>query len=139
MIVYSNPILLPILSSSVMRATQGGMTAITAPLLNPYITANAMINCADWPVAPSIANGIDAVICVEGEAMRVLEGSQRAKQKSPDSSDAGVSVLNGPMRSARRGGKRRPRTEAPLRIAREVEKDVVDDAPVVTSDRVASE
>lgn len=69
-IVYNNPILLPILSTSVIRATQGGITAITAPLLNPYIAANAMINLAELSgsVVPSKANVLRTTSTTEAES-----------------------------------------------------------------------
>lgn len=137
--VYNSPILLPILSTSVIRATQGGITAITAPLLNPYIAANAMINLAglSGSIVPSKANvlRITSATDVKEEAEREEEcvevsllmpaGSQRTRQKRPERNEAGVRVLKGPMTSARRGGSRRPRTEAPFIIAREVENEVL--------------
>lgn len=132
--MYNNPILLPILSTSVIRATQGGITAITAPLLNPYIAANEMINLPDLSgsIVPSKAIVLRTTSATEAEregegvegSLLMPAGSQRTRQKRPERNEAGVRVLKGPITSARRGGSRRPRTEAPFIIARDVENEV---------------
>lgn len=108
---------------------------MTAPLLNPYITANAMINLPDLSgsTVPSKAIVLRITSATETEregegvevSLLIPAGSQRTRQKRPERNDAGVRVLKGPMTSARRGGSRRPRTEAPFIIAREVENEVL--------------
>lgn len=112
---------------------------MTAPLLNPYIAANAMINLADLSGSsiPSKANPLRAISANDAEdeerreeegkevSLPLPAGSQRARQKRPDRKDAGVRVLKGPMTSARKGGRRRPRTDPPFRIASEVENEVL--------------
>lgn len=129
MIVYSIPIRVPILSSSVVRATHAGITAIKAPLVNPYMIAKATTSCADRPVTPSTVNDRETrstaggVVDVDLGAMTVA-GSHSAKQNMPERNAAGVSVLKGPTRSAKSRGKKRPRTDAPFMIASNVEKEV---------------